>query len=342
MQSSSPSTPAGVPPLAREISKQVWQLTLPIPFPLNTVNVYALVGSTGWVLIDAAIGTPETRTAFYAGIAQAGLALKDLQAIVLTHEHPDHIGLSGEVQAISGAPVYMHPLATKNVHALWSHEMGAHFHKSARFLAQHGLTPVELWYTQTPPELLRTILQIPPRETFLPLVDQQELRLADENYRIHWVPGHADGQIVLFRERDGLFISADHVLPRITPNIGLFSSENRPDPLGDYLSSLAKITTLPAATILPGHGETFGQLTKRIAEIVEHHQKRLAQIIALLAKQPQHANQLTDNLFGARIKGDESRRLAVAEVLAHLEYLRLREQLMQQRTQAGILYYIVS
>ncbi|WP_371876248.1 MBL fold metallo-hydrolase [Dictyobacter vulcani] len=168
------------------------------------------------------------------------------------------------------------------------------------------------------------------------------VQLADETYQVLWVPGHSDGQIGLFRERDGVFLSADHVLPRITPNIGLYSPQDRPDPLEDFFQSLTKISSLPAKCILPGHGEAFTDLATRITEIMEHHQRRLTQIIDLIAKQPQSATQLTKHLFGPRLKNHEALRLAVAEILAHLEYLRLRQQLMQQQTQAGILYYVVS
>ena len=97
-------------PEAREVAAGIWKITLPIPFPLKTVNVYALVGKNGWTLVDAGMGTPDAREAFAAGLQKAGLALADLQAIVLTHHHPDHIGLSGELQEQTGARIYMHPI----------------------------------------------------------------------------------------------------------------------------------------------------------------------------------------------------------------------------------------
>src|SRR5205823_13881479 len=81
-------------PEAREVAPGVWKITLPIPFPLRTVNVYALIGKDGWALVDAGIGVPEARAAFWEGLQRIGLTVDTIRAIVLSHDHPDHIGLS--------------------------------------------------------------------------------------------------------------------------------------------------------------------------------------------------------------------------------------------------------
>ena len=85
-------------PEAREVAPGIWKITMPIPFPLRTVNVHALVGNNGWSLVDAGIGMPDSRAALWAGLERVGLTLDKLRTIVLTHHHPDHIGLSGELQ----------------------------------------------------------------------------------------------------------------------------------------------------------------------------------------------------------------------------------------------------
>src|SRR5437879_8161480 len=104
---------------------------------------------------------------------------------------------------------------------------------------------------------MRAILNVPPHERFTFVEDGEEIELAGELYRVFWVPGHSDGQVVFLRERDGVFLAADHVLPRITPNVGLYSQGDRMNPLGDYLASLRKVEPLPASLVLPGHGEAF-------------------------------------------------------------------------------------
>jgi glyoxylase-like metal-dependent hydrolase (beta-lactamase superfamily II) len=343
MQESPPAQPgrADEPlPEAREVASGIWKITLPIPFPLRTVNVYALLGTDGWALIDAGMGTPDARAAFTAGLERAGLNIANLKAIVLTHHHPDHIGLSGELQEESGARVYMHPIDERSVRIIWEGTMPERFGRVSSFFRQHGLERTELWYTQADPKAMRAILHVPPHEAFTLVEDGDEIDLVGERYRVLWVPGHADGQIVLLRERDGVFVAADHVLPRITPNVGLYSKHDRPNPLGDYLNSLHKVEDLPASIVLPGHGDSFTDLGGRAREIIQHHADREAQILTLLQERPQHAAEITRQMFPSRrIENHEALRMAVAEIVAHLEHMRYTGRVQQQSTEDGVLLY---
>src|SRR5947209_6411438 len=122
MQQTSPGNPQKRHeplPEAREVASHIWKIVVPIPFPLRTVNMYALVGENGWALIDAGMGTPEARTAFSAALQKAGLSIDTLRTIVLSHDHPDHIGLSGELHEQSSAPVYMHSIDAENMRLIW-------------------------------------------------------------------------------------------------------------------------------------------------------------------------------------------------------------------------------
>src|SRR5437764_14971172 len=151
-------------PVAREVAPSAWKITIPIPFPLRTVNMYALVGEEGWALVDAGMGTPEARAALAAGLQYAGLSMSKLQAIILTHHHPDHVGLSGELQEQSGAKVYMHPIDEASIQVIWAGAMPQKFGRVSRFLLQHGLPPSELWFTQVDPEAMRDIIRVPPHD----------------------------------------------------------------------------------------------------------------------------------------------------------------------------------
>ncbi|HEX4206616.1 MAG TPA: MBL fold metallo-hydrolase [Ktedonobacteraceae bacterium] len=347
-QNSSP-TPAQqtstIFPPAQEISAGIWKITLPIPFPLKTVNVYALVGKTGWTLIDTGMGTPAAREAFTAGLKKANLNIAHLQSIVLTHHHPDHIGLSGELQEQSGARVYMHPIDEQTLHFIWSETTPRRFSAVSNFFRQHGMEPTTPTLTETPPpdpKAMRAVLRVPPHEAFTLVEDGETLEIAGERYEVFWVPGHSDGLIALFRRRDGVFLAADHVLPRITPNIGLYSTHDRPNPLGDYLNSLSKVANLPASIVLPGHGEPFTHLHERTDEISAHHAERLHHILQLLAPEPRSAYAITCQLFASRLKSDDALRMAFAEVLAHLEYLRFTGKVAQKLVaDERILYTLV-
>jgi glyoxylase-like metal-dependent hydrolase (beta-lactamase superfamily II) len=318
-----------------KVTPDIVRICVPIPFPLKTVNVYALIGPDGWTLIDTAIGTPDTRAAFDDGLKQADLSIERLQAIVLTHHHPDHVGLSGELQERSGAPVYMHPLDKA---ALAHFSKPHYFMQSAHFLEQHGL-PLTQPRTDVDNTSIRRIIRVPQQETIQTVEDGDELILSGQSYRVFWTPGHADGQICLYRPHDRIFLAADHVLPRITPNIGLYSEDGRPDPLDDYLKALDKVAELDASIVLPGHGVPFTALAQRVSEIKQHHIEREQEILHMLEKTPQHAKRLADQLFGGRLKDDGSWRMGVAEVVAHLEYMRNQHKISRQTTDNGQLIY---
>lgn len=329
-------------PEAREVASNIWKLTVPIPFPLRTVNMHALVGKEGWALIDAGMGTPDARAAFHAGLQRAGLSLDGLRAIVLTHHHPDHIGLSGELQEQTGAAVYMHPIDEAAIQISWSGALPERFNRVSHFFGRHGLPQTQLWFNKADAQTMRSVIRVPPHAAITLVEDGQTIELVGESYRVIWTPGHSDGQICLFRERDGVFLAADHVLPRITPNIGLYSEKERPNPLDDYLNSLGKVRSLPAHIVLPGHGEPFADLAGRTTEIAAHHEERLQHLLELLAERPQHAYELTGQMFGARLKNDEAKRMAVAEVLAHLEYLRFQSRVEQRYTEDGLILYAIA
>ncbi len=326
-------------PQAREVATGIWKITLPIPFPLRTVNLYALVGKDGWAIVDAGMGMPEARVAFAAGLQRAGVQIDRLRTIVLSHDHPDHVGLSGELHERSEATVYMHPIDADGMNFMWRNVHAERFATVSAFFRQHGMPGGEPWFSQAGPNQFKDIIRVPPHEAITLVEDGQTIDLVGEQYRVIWTPGHSDGHICLFRERDGVFLAADHVLPRITPNIGLYSEYDRANPLGDYLHSLRKVSTLPASIVLPGHGEPFHDLAGRVAEIIEHHGQREEQILTLLDSRPQHAYQLAVQLFGQRLKSNEARRMAVAETLSHLEYMRLGGQVEQQKNSDGVILY---
>src|SRR3989440_8994430 len=126
MQQTSPGQPPRKDeplPVAREVAPSIWKITLPIPFPLRTVNVYALVGNHGWALVDAGIGMPDSRAALWAGLEHVGLTMDKLRTIVLTHHQPDHVGISGELHEESAAAVYMHPIDEAAIQIIWSGTM---------------------------------------------------------------------------------------------------------------------------------------------------------------------------------------------------------------------------
>ena len=157
----------------------------------------------------------------------------------------------------------------------------------------------------------------------LPLIRfERDPELVDEGDSVDgWdviaLPGHADGHLGLVR--DGVLVVGDHLLPDITPAVGVYP-ESQPDPLGAYLHSLQRTIELAPRLALPSHGDPIHDPAGRAREIIEHHHERLADTLTALSAEPQTGYELSLALFpGAH--PPSQRRFAVAETLAHLERL---------------------
>jgi glyoxylase-like metal-dependent hydrolase (beta-lactamase superfamily II) len=309
------------------IEPGLWRIPLPLPFALRSANVYLIDnGDATWTLLDAGFGLPADEAALHVGLAAAGASLADVAALILTHAHPDHVGLSRPIHEASAAPVYLLAGEETAMYRVWSPPdgpAGDPLDAVAAMYAANGMTADEAAGSTGITKRLRRILRIAPRSAIHSLRDGDELRLGLHTYKIIWTPGHSDHHMCLLRE-DGLFFSGDHVLPGITPNIGWYP-DARPDPLGDYLGALLAVRDLPVRLVLPGHRLPFAGLAARVDELRDHHRERGDQILALLAAHPDGATATTVAalLFGERLRDADDRRFAVVEMLAHLEHLRL-------------------
>ncbi|MGZ6390834.1 MAG: MBL fold metallo-hydrolase [Ktedonobacterales bacterium] len=321
------------------IEPGVWCIPLPLPFALRSANVYLLDDGTGnWALVDSGLGLPADEAALRAGLAIAGLSVAQISTLILTHAHPDHIGLSGPIAAESGAEVYILAGEGQRLYDVWTPDNPAVFSAVEAMYATNGMPPDEAQRASKANRKIRSILRLPPAADMRLLEDGDELRLGRHVYHVLWTPGHSDYHMCLLRE-DGLFIAGDHILPSITPNIGLYPHA-RPDPLRDYFVALRRVRDLPVRLVLPGHRRPLTDLATRAEELRAHHEERSAFTLASLAAHPtgSHAASIAAELFGARLRTEEDRRFALAETLAHLEYLRSEERATREQRD-GVFYY---
>ncbi len=310
-------------PPVEQVRPGMWSIPVPIPDnPLRYVLVYALELDDGVAIVDAGWNTDDAWQALADGLAQAGGSVADVRAVLVTHIHPDHYGLAGRVREHSGAWIGLHPadaallgarylepddlLARMNV---LLHEAGVPGHKL------HDLTMASM-------VIRDQVLAVEPDVLF---EDGRRVEVPGWDLRAVWTPGHSPGHVCFHSEGHRLLLSGDHVLPRITPNIGVHSQQ-APNPLGDYLRSLERVRTLAADEVLPAHEYRFAGLASRVDEIAAHHRERLTEVEALLADSPgSTAWELSVRLTWSR-PWDEIRdfmqRAAVSETLAHLVLLQ--------------------
>lgn len=317
----------------REIVPGIVQIPVPIPYPMRYVNCYLIRGD-GVALVDTAMDTPEGRAALEGALAELGLGFADLDQVILTHHHPDHYGLSGLIEA-AGAEVWLLDIEEQTGHRFWL-EYEPWLQASVEQFRRHGapLTGLEgmaqgMWLTRS---------QVHPPQHPKTVTDGETLNIAGWLFRVTWTPGHADGHMALLRD-DGVLLAGDHLLERITPNIGLWAY-SRPNPLGDYLESLEKVKRLEARMALVGHfGPVIPDIPKRAEELRRHHDERLNELLMLLEGGPQTAWEVSLKLFGGQLSFVQ-RRFAWAETLAHLEYLRLQGSIRTEGGEGVVRYFL--
>jgi glyoxylase-like metal-dependent hydrolase (beta-lactamase superfamily II) len=267
--------------------------------------------------------TAEAEAALRAGLRDAGVALADIRTAFITHLHPDHLGMAGMLRE-AGAELLMHGPEIERAHAVWAADH-ALIDKTYDLFERHGM-PHDVdegmraaWVAMND--------RVDPFDPIHPVADGEVLDLGARAFTVVWTPGHTDHHAVLFEESAGTLLAGDHVLPRITSNVGVYP-DGRPDPLGDFLNALEKMKTLGVRRVLPAHGEPFDDCTGRVDEILVHHAQRLEATLEAASGTPRSAYAICRTLFPV-LRSPHEERFALAETLAHLRYLELRRRLRE-------------
>ncbi|MFJ8659193.1 MBL fold metallo-hydrolase [Streptomyces sp. NPDC093795] len=315
----------------------VWSLRVPIPDnPLGHTLVHVLDTDRGPVLVDTGWDDPVSWAELVAGLGELGLSVGDVHGVVITHHHPDHHGLSGRVREESGAWIAMHAADTAVVRRTRESEPGTWLDYLSRKLATVGapedhIAPLRAARASGRMDTLPGLCSaIPDRE----IVPGELLDLAGRRLRAIWTPGHTPGHVCLHLEEEhpsrlpghGRLFSGDHLLPGISPHIGLYEDPDDgtvTDPLGDYLDSLERVGRLGVAEVLPAHQHAFTDAAGRVRELLDHHEDRLTGLLGLLAT-PLTPWQLAERMEWNRPWRDipyGSRNIAVSEAEAHVRRL---------------------
>ena len=308
-----------------EVAPGVVRVVVPVPFRgLGAVNGYLLRGPDGWTIVDTGLQTPDARAAWREASAALGIGMGDVEQVVLTHHHPDHIGLAGRFQAEAGAqrgaevPVWLSAREQEIVDIVWTNR-GERNEMMEVFFARCGTPdPAAINFSDREVDGLRQALE-PFPTAYATLVPGETVTFGDRMFVVMLMPGHSDGHCALYDPSDSLLLVGDHVLPHITPNIARWPGV-APDPLGRYLSSLADLHDVPVRLALPGHGDVIHEWRQRLDALLDHHAERLdamEQAVGDGATVFDVARQVfaTDRLDRHQL------RMAVAETLAHLEHL---------------------
>jgi glyoxylase-like metal-dependent hydrolase (beta-lactamase superfamily II) len=312
-----------VDPGAFEVAPDVFRVPLPLPNDgLRAVNVYVLRTMDGLVCVDAGWAIPQARTLLESALAQLGHGLGDVTRFLVTHAHRDHYTQAVDVRRDAGARIALGAgerpsleAALDPTHAPLSAQTGRLREVGAAAVADRVL---ELFRDHTPDRAHWAL----PDEWLAP----GPVVLPGRTLEAVATPGHTAGHLVFHDLDAGLLFAGDHVLPTITPSIG-FEPVLSPDPLGDFLRSLAVVRARPDAVLLPAHGPVAPSVHARVDELLDHHGRRLDEVAAAVRAGAADAHAMAGVLRWTRRQhrladlDPFNAMLAVLEVDAHLEVL---------------------
>jgi glyoxylase-like metal-dependent hydrolase (beta-lactamase superfamily II) len=325
-----------------EVTSGIHWIKLPMPTEgssLAYINVYLIRGNQGYLLVDSGWNTDESFNALKKDLAEIGADIKDISQIVVTHVHPDHYGMAGRIKKLSGATIAMHHIEKEFIEPRYV-SMEELLHQTDRMLIANGVPHNEMVALRDATVgLEQYAVPTLPDKTFH---DGETVTTGMFTFRVVWTPGHSSGHICLYEPEKKVLLSGDHILPKITPNIGVHpqSIEN---PLGRYLKSLQEVRELNVELTLPGHDKPFTRLRPRIDEIIRHHHHRNQEILESIAFKPRTAFQIAKVIsWGDSSKWQDlppfHKRMAIFETLAHLEMMAA-ESRINKLPRGGIIYY---
>lgn len=337
---SGPDMPA--PGTAMPVADGVHWIRMPLPFQLDHINLWLIEDGDGWTLVDTGLKLEDTRDHWRTLFETMPIGRdrgRPAERLIVTHFHPDHIGLAAWLVETLDTRLWMSRTEWLMARTVFVDSASEANHANmVRFFVQHGLDP------EVAAKLFRGgntyqshILEAPARYGRPQHGDR--VAIGGRDWRVIVGTGHAPEHVCLYSADAGVLISGDQILPRITPNIGVWVSEPLADPLADYLGSMEHFRALPADTlVLPSHGFPFRGLHTRLDEIERHHEERLDALAEACAEAPLSAAESLPVLFRRELDTYQTG-FAMGEALAHLACLAGRGRLVRRTDDDGIVRF---
>lgn len=298
-----------------EISAGIFELRLPIPFEDGLVNVFLFTDGPEADLLDCGMNADESVRAIHAATKHVGA--RRLRTLLVTHIHPDHYGAAGTFAGASGlADLYIHRLEVPLVNPRYV-ELEDLVDEVRRYLLANGVPAEEAEVLSNSQRALSQVVKT--AEASVQLDGAETVTMGRRQLQVEWTPGHSPGHVCLYEATEGLLFAGDHILPELSPNIGLHP-QSTPDPLHEYLDGLRRMAALEPKRVLPAHGRPFTDASGRVDALVKHHRRRLDQILEIVGREEKTGWQVALDLWGPRDNLYE-KRLALQEGLAHLQAL---------------------
>ncbi|MBS2770143.1 MBL fold metallo-hydrolase [Anoxybacillus rupiensis] len=314
----------------------IYPIVVPTPFAVGNVNMY-LVKTDSLTLIDAGVKTEEAWQAFKHQLAEIGYEPADIEQVVITHHHPDHVGLLDYLP--HSALVIGHPKArpwiSKDPQFLAWHER--YFH---RFLVECGLEPASLHRL---PSFRRSLRYSCERSLDIEVLEGEVVD-GLPGWTVLEMPGHAQSHIVLYCEKDGRMIGGDLLLATVSSNPMLEppdeGEDERPKPLLQYNDSLRKLLRYKMTRVMAGHGRDVTDVPPLVERRLARQKERAEQVWNMLQQRPMTAFDVCRELFPAVYEKEFL--LTMSEAIGQLDYLEQLGAVMKEKEGNSYVYKAVA
>jgi len=305
---------------ALEVADGILWMRLPLPMKLDHVNVYALREADGWSVIDTGFASNKSR-AIWRELIDGPLGGQPIRRVIVTHHHPDHIGLAGWFQNELGAELWTTRTAWLFARMLTMDEQKEHGSEALAHYRAGGMDP-EIYARRKAERPFNFADVVAPMPLgFHRIKDRDAIEIGARMWDVRIGNGHAPEQATLWCRDAPLVISGDQILSSISPNIGVYATEPDADPLAEWLASCEALSgyARDSHLVLPGHKLPFTGLPARMGQLIENHHGALDRLRLFLAE-PHTAAECFITLFKRPIGAGEYG-LALVESIAHLNHL---------------------
>lgn len=306
-----------------EIAPGILWLRLALPFQLNHINVYLIEDGAGWAILDTGINDARSR-AWWEALLAGPLAERPPTRLICTHFHPDHVGLAGWLAEKCGVELAMSrtEYLSTQFHRRWAEPAEIEAHRAYYVACGLGegsiaaLLERDIGYRWLTTDLPPSYRRIAAGDT---------LTIGGRRFEVMTGGGHSPELVMLYCREENLFLVADQVLAKISPNVSVWPHEPDSDPLGDFLRTLGELhgAVAEGAFVLPAHNLPFRGLHARIAELTRHHDQRCQDILDACATRPMLPAEIVPLLFPRKLDAHQTS-FAFGETLAHVNYMLRR------------------